>query len=328
MNGARKLAVAAMIAAASLTGFSAPAAAASGDFGPVSITGVPPASQKMQKIQQLGVITANLPAGKIAYVYSSLTASQSADVNLVDNEIRCSGAGEKNVVLGENLDPASSAQPGRATITIVNRFLLKATSSGTLTCRLSVRTSSLSNNTSSFTVSGTLRFASLDVAPDAAGAPLQVSLPVGNIVVDKTVNTLLVDRTMGSGHSKVAVIADVQYMSCYPTACPSSGSISTARFTLIAKQMNGNTVCASAPPATTEVAVSRQTHHKTVPLYTTITLAPGCDRLYAYVQAVYVSDYVGAIQGEADGLTDVTGSPGPGVPVHNSTMTHLFAVPS
>jgi hypothetical protein len=166
------------------------------------------------------------------------------------------------------------------------------------------------------------------VAEDANGQAMQTLLPNGNTVVGGTVYTPVLDRTIGSGHSEVAVIADMQYMSCYPVACEHSSTTSGARFTLFARQMNGDTVCASAPLAQTSVTVSRQTHHKAVPLYTTLTLAPGCDRIYAYVRTEYNSGPTGAIQGQANGLTDESGSSGTGLPEHNSAMTHIFAVPS
>lgn len=317
------------ITAAALVGVSPPAAAAtSTTFGPVLITNVPAASKKMHKVQAMAQIQATVTAGQTAYLYSTLRAYDSAHVNLVDNEVRCSGAGTSNVVLGENIDPAANANPGRGDITIVNRFLVSATSSGTLSCTIYVRTSALADNTSSFTVSGTLRFASLQVAQDANGSAMQTSLPSGNTVVENTVYTPILDRTTGSGHSQVAVIADVEYMSCYPTTCKHSSTTSGARFTLFANQMNGDAVCSSAPPAQTSVAVSKQTHHKVVPLYTTLPLTPGCNRLYAYVRAEYVSGPTGAIQGQANGLTDETGSSGSGAPEHNSAMTHIFAVPS
>lgn len=312
------------ITVAALVGVATPATAATSiTFGPQLITGIPAASLKMHKVQALGQIEAPVTAGQTAYVYSTLRANNSAHVNMVDNEIRCSGAGTADFVLGENIDPAANPNPGRGDITIVNRFLVSATSTGTLTCTIYLRTTSLFEATSSLTVSGTLRFASLQV-----GEELQTSLPNGNTVVGGTVYTPILDRTLGSGHSQVAVIADVQYMSCFPVACQHSSTTSGARFTLFANQMNGDTVCASATPAQTSVSVSRQTHHKVVPLYTTITLAPGCDRIYAYVRAEYVSGPTGAIQGQANGLTDGTGSSGTGLPEHNSAMTHVFAVPS
>jgi hypothetical protein len=324
----RRGAAVCVVAAAALVGVSTPATAAtSTTFGPVAITGVPAASQKIQKVQALDRIEAEVTAGQIAYVYSTLRARSSAHVNLVDNEVRCSGAGTSDVVLGENIDPAANANPGRGDITIVNRFLVPATSTGTLTCTISVRTTSLSDNTSSFTASGTLRFASLGVAGDAAGLPMQVSLPSGNTVVGGTVYTPVLDRTVAPGQHQVAVIADVEYMSCFPTACAHSSTTSDARFTLFANQLAGDAVCAQATPARTSVSVSRQTHHKVVPLYTTITLAPGCDRVYAYVRAEYVGGPTGAVQGQANGLTDETGGTGSGGR-HDSAMTHLFAVPS
>ncbi|MER5267871.1 hypothetical protein ABTZ99_37845 [Actinosynnema sp. NPDC002837] len=326
----KRLAAIGAVTAAALVGVTTPAGAAtSTTFGPVAITDVPAASKKMHKVQAMGRIEASMTAGQTAYVYSTLRAYNSAHVNLVDNEVRCAGAGGGNVVLGENLDPAANANPGRGDITIINRFLVSATSTGTLTCTLYVRTSSLAEATSSFTVSGTLRFASLQVAEDVNGSAMQTSLPNGNTVVGaKPVYTPILDRTIGSGHEEVAVIADVEYMSCYPTACEHSSTTSGARFTLYAHQMNGEAICASAPAAQTSVSVSRQTHHKAVPLYTTITLQPGCDRIYAYVRAEYVDGPTGAIQGQANGLTDESGSAGPGVPQHNSAMTHMFAVPS
>lgn len=317
------------ITAATLVGVAAPASAATSiTFGPQVITGVPPASQKIHKVQTLGQIEATVTAGQTAYVYSTLRANNSAHVNMVDNEVRCSGAGTSNVVLGENIDPAANANPGRGDITIVNRFLVSATTSGTLSCTIAIRTTSLSNNTSSLTVSGTLRFAALQVAEDANGLAMQTSLPNGNpTVVQDTVYTPILDRTIGVGYSQVAVIADVQYMSCYPTACEHSSTTSDARFTLYANQMNGNTVCASAPDAQTSVSVNQQTHHKAVPLYTILPLAPGCDRIYAYVRAEYGSGPTGGIQGQANGLSDVTGG-STTFPQHDSAMTHIFAVPS
>jgi hypothetical protein len=44
------------------------------------------------------------------------------------------------------------------------------------------------------------------------------------------------------------------------------------------------------------------------------------------VQAEHVLGKTGAIQGQANGLTDVTGGTPSGT--HNSVMTHMFAVPS
>lgn len=332
MRALTRLFAVSVIAATAFAGISAPAGAAD-FFLPRLVGNVPPASANMQKVQKLHEITAQLEAGKTAYVYSELRAYQSQHVNMVDNEVRCSGAGKGDVVLGENIDPVGSAQPGRDDITIVNRFLVTATSAGELKCEIFVRTKSLTNNTSAFLVRGSLRFASLDVPEGGDGLAMQTHLPYGHIVVDKPVETLNLHRSLGAGHghSKVAVIADVQYMSCYPAACAHSSTASKARFTLVAKQMMGNFECASAPPAVVEVSVSRQTHHKAVPLYTIIDLKPNqfCNTVSAYVKAEYISPTpTGAIQGEAKNLTDETGSSGTGLPEHDSAMTHIFAVPS
>ncbi|ROP37073.1 hypothetical protein [Saccharothrix texasensis] len=318
------------VAAVALTGVTTPAGAAtSTTFGPVTITGVPPLGKKIHLVREMGRIEASMTAGQTAYVYSTLRAYDSGHVNLVDNEVRCAGAGGSNVVVGENIDPAGTANPGRGDITLVNRFLVSATTTGTLSCTLYLRTHSLAEATSSFTVSGTLRFASLQVAEDVNGTAMQTSLPNGNIVVGSDdVYTPVLDRRIGTGHSQVAVIADVEYMSCLPAVCKYSYTTSSARFTLFAHQMNGDAFCSSAEIAQTSVTVNRQTHHKVVPLYTTIPLVPGCDRIYAYVRAEHQGGPTGAIQGQADNLTDETGSAGPGVPQHNSAMTHLFAVPS
>ncbi|MET1071623.1 MAG: hypothetical protein ABWY11_03145 [Umezawaea sp.] len=273
-------------------------------------------------------IQTTVAAGQTAYVYSTLRATDSAQVTMVDNEVRCSGAGTSNVVLGENIDPAATANPGRGDITIVNRFLVSAVSAGVLSCTLFVRTNSLSGSTSSFTASGTLRFASTQVAEDVNGLAMQTSLPNGNMVVGGTnVYAPILDRVIGAGFSEVAVIADVEFMSCSAETCEHSSTTSGARFTLFAQQMSGGSVCTSAPVAQTSVEVSRQTHHKVVPLYTKVSLVPGCDRIYAYVRAEYVSGPTGAVQGRADGLTDGTGASGTGLPEHDSTMTHVFAVP-
>jgi hypothetical protein len=315
-----------VVGASAFAGISPAAdASTSGTFGPVLITGIPAAGQGFHKVDALHQISVEMVAEQTAYVYSTLRAYGSAHVNLIDNEVRCSGSGSSNVVLGENIDPASNPQPGRGDITIVNRFLVSATTTGTLTCTLYLRTASLADATSSVTVSGTLRFAATQVAEDRQGLAMQVSLPNGNTVVSDTVYTPILDRSIGSGFTKVTVIADVQYMSCYPTACGHSSETSGARFTLFVNQLDGGAVCASAPPAQTSVSVSRQTHHKAVPLYTEVVLAPGCDRIYAYVRAEHVQGRTGAIQGQANGLTD---DDVPNSGTHNSAMTHLFAIPS
>lgn len=320
----KKLIATCAIMAAALAVITPPAhAGTSVSFGPVRITDVPAAGRKTHEVDLQAQINVAMREGQTAYVYSTLRAYDSAHVNMIDSEVRCSGAGKGDVVLGENIDPAANANPDRGDITIVNRFLVSASSSGTLTCAIYTRTTSLADATSSVTVSGTLRFAATQVAEDAHGLAMQTSLPSGNTIVDDTVTTPVLDRTISPGHTKVAVIADVQYMSCWPTACVHSSETSNARFTLVARQMKGTATCASAPPAQTSVAVSRQTHHKVVPLYTSVTLVPGCDRIHAYVQAEHVSGKTGAIQGQANGLTDAT-PPG----THNSVMTHMFAVPS
>jgi hypothetical protein len=322
----RKLVVLAMVGAIALAGIGAPAqAATSATFGPVVVTGVPANSLGVQKVVKLDQIDVDVAAGQVAYVYSTLRAYDSAHVNLIDNEVRCTGAGTTNVVLGENVDPAASPNPGRGDITIVNRFLVAAASSGRLTCAIYLRTKSLAEATSTVTVSGTLRFAATQVAGDANGQPMQISLPPGTTTVDPKVYAPILDRTIGPGFTKVTVVADMEYQSCYPTTCEHSSDTSGALFTLYVHQMAGDTICASAPVAQTSVVVSRQTHHKAVPLDTAVDLAPGCDRIYAYVRTDHTSGATGGIQGEAPGLTDETGGTGSGK--HDSAMTHLFAIP-
>lgn len=326
------------VTGATLVGLSTPATAqVSTTFGPVVIA-VPPIPKPddpnpTQKVQQLDHIETPITAGQTAYVYSTLRAYNSANINLVDSEVRCSGAGTSNVVLGENIDPVGSAQPGRDDITIVNRFLVSAVTTGTLTCTIGVRTTSLGPTNSSFTVSGTLRFADVQVAEDANGNAMQVSLPPGNTLVPKSPYTYtpILDQNIGSGYSQVDVVADVEFMSCYPsTQCTKlpSATTSNVRFTLFAEQMNGDTVCSSAPLARTSLNLSKQTHHKAVPLYTRIPLVPGCNRIYAYVRTEYVGGPTGAIQGRADNLSDETGGPLSPGPHHNSAMTHMFALPN
>jgi hypothetical protein len=304
------------------------AAATSQDFGPTVIDDVPAAppvgTPATQKVVPLATVTASLTAGQTAYVYSELRAYDADQVNLVDNEVRCSGAGSSNVVMGENVLPATG-DPAHRDITVVTRFLVSATSSGTLSCTLYLRTASTSGFTARETVSGTLRFASTSVGEDSAGLAMQKSLPEGNIPVSTAATTPVLDQTLPPGYSQLAVIADVEYHRCAGTeACTSN--FSTAEFTLTATT-SGGTGCASAPAATTEETVPRGVNHAAIPLYTIVTLAPGCDQVHAQVTTTHVGGDIGSVGGAASGLTDSTGQSGD-TPDHTSAMTHLFMVPS
>lgn len=306
-------------------------------FAPRVITGIPAAPKDgetvYQKVVRLETVTAQVTAGKTAYVYAKLDAYDSAHVNLVDNEVICSGAGSGSAVMGENIDPPTGRED-RQSISIITRLLVEATSSGTMTCSIYLRTISLSPNVSSMTVGGELKFAGTDIKQDASGEPIQVAQPAGwptTLEAGKPLYISTLDRTLPADYSQVAVIADTEFQSCWPDdangdqkADCGSADTSTARFTLYVRLMDGNTVCASAPVARTDVTVTKQTHHKTVPLYTKVSRVPGCDRLYAYVKAEYLSGHTGGIQGTATNLTDET----PPDPKHSSWMTHAFAVPS
>jgi len=306
-------------------------------FAPRVITGIPAAPQEgetvYQKVVRLETVTAQVTAGKTAYLYAKLDAYDSAHVNLVDNEVICSGAGSGSAVMGENIDPPTGRED-RQSISIITRLLVQATSSGTMTCSVYLRTISLTRNVSSMTVGGELKFAGTDIKEDASGEPIQVAQPAGWPTTLEAGNPLYIstlDRTLPADYSQVAVIADTEFQSCWPddadrdgyADCGSSDT-STARFTLYVRLMNGGTVCASAPVARTDVTVTKQTHHKAVPLYTKVSRVPGCDRLYAYVKAEYLSGHTGGIQGTTPPLTDET----PPDPTHTSWMTHAFAVPS
>lgn len=303
-------------------------AATSTTFGPVTITGIPAAppvgTPATQKVVPLATIEASVTVGVTTYVYSTLRAYAADQVNLIDNEIRCSGAGASNVVMGENVLPPGG-DPAHQDITIVNRFLVSATSTGTLTCTLYLRTASTSIYVAQETVSGELRFASTSVGEDINGAALQTSLGSGDIPVPSTTYTPILDRTLPSGYTTLAVIADMEYHRCASGyTCPSNTS--TARFTLFVNT-DGGPACDSAPIAQTSESVARGVNHAAVPLYTTVTLKPGCTHVYAYVRTEHVSDDVGSIGGAASGLTDSTGQSGD-TPNHTSAMTHIFAVPS
>lgn len=307
-----------------VAGLVPPAQAASAmSYGPQRITGIPAAGGV--KVQLLGTVDVAMQAGQTAYVYSSMKASAAEQVTLVDNEVLCSGAGASNVVMGENIDPAGSANTDRVNITIVTRFLVSATSTGSMVCRVYYRGHSLSELTSAITVEGELRFAASSIGEDVNGLAMQTSLPNGNTPVSSIVRIPVLDRTLTASQTKVDVIADVEFMACYPfdaNTCGHSSDRSDAKFTLFVNQMNGDTVCKSATAAQSVVSVLKQTHHKAVPLYTSLDLAPGCRRLYAYVKAEYVSGAVGSIQGETSPLPDADGNG-----THTSVMTHMFAVP-
>jgi hypothetical protein len=316
-------------------------AAESDLFGPQVITGIPaqpaPGAPLVHKVVKLKTISAPMTAGKTAYVYSKLRAQNSAHVNLVDSEIICSGAGSMFSPRTTALDPANGAV-ARRDITIVNRFLVSATSTGTLTCSIYLRSNSLALGipSSSMTVSGELRFASYDVKEDASGAAIEVHepwTPTGTpINSGDPVYLSEIDRVLPAGYSSVAVAADTEFMSCIyrrannTSECPDTWDISYVRFTLFVHSMNGNTICASAPSTQVDLKVTRQTHHKVAPLYATVAMPPNCNRLFAYVKAEYMGNYVGGMQGVSVGLYD--GDLASSGPQHDSAMTHAFAVPS
>jgi hypothetical protein len=303
-------------------------AATSQDFGPVVVTGVPAAppvgTPATQKVVPLATIDTPIATGATAYVYSELRAYNADQVNLIDNEVRCSGAGASNVVMGENvLSP--TGDPAHRDITIVTRFLVSATTSGTLTCTLYLRTASTSTSVARETVAGTLRFASTSVAEDAGGLAIQRSLPTGDLPVTASTTAPVIDRTLPAGYTELAVIADVEYHRC-ASGQTCTNNYSTARFALTVTT-SGGTGCASAPVAQTEETVARGVNHAAVPLYTIVALRPGCTQVHAQVTTTHVAGDIGSVGGAAAGLTDSTGQSG-STPNHTSAMTHLFAVPS
>jgi hypothetical protein len=319
-----------VVAAAGIvsTGTTPASAAPYEDFGPKVITGIPAAppvgTPATQLVVPLATIETPMTNGKTAYVYSELRAYDADQVNLVDNEIRCSGSGKSNVVMGENVLPASGS-PAHRDIKLITRFLVSATADGPLSCTLYLRTASTSKSVARETVSGTVRFASTDVGEDVNSSAMQKSLPAGDIPVSSSVTTPVVERTLPSGYTKLAVIADVEYHRCaLNQTC--DATYSTARFTLTATT-SGGAGCASAPVAQTEETVPRGVNHAAIPLYTTVVLKPGCNKVRAQVTTTRVGGDVGSVGAAAPGLTDETGQSGD-TPNHTSAMTHLFIVPS
>jgi len=314
------LAVAAVVAGGTTIEAQAATAAKSASFGPTVITDVPRDPEgddkPIQKVVPLGTIETSLQAGKIAYVYSKVIAYNAADVNLIDNEVRCSGAGKSDVVMGENVLPAPAA-PSR--VEIVTRFLVKATTSGTLTCNQFLRTSSTSANISRETVEGEIRFASEDVSGDVNGAALQRALPRGNTPVNPTATTPVLSGKIPAGKTQLAVIADVEYHRC-------GDCRSKVRFELTVTT-SGGASCPSAPVARIERTVQPGINHVAAPLYTKLPLKAGCTDFRATVTSTTLAGGAGFIGGAASGLCDVTG-PNDCEDSHESAMTHIFAVPS
>jgi hypothetical protein len=118
LRWARRLVVA-VVASAGWFALASPSAqaATSRDFGPVVITDIPkappPNTPATQLVVPLTSIESPIAAGATAYVYSELRAYNADQANLVDNEVRCSGAGTGNVVLGENVLPATGTRHTR-----------------------------------------------------------------------------------------------------------------------------------------------------------------------------------------------------------------------
>ncbi len=328
----RRLLVSTTVAITALAGVIADTgtagAATSQDFGPTVITDIPAAppvgTPATQMVVPMATITTPVTAGDTAYVYSELRAYDADQVNLVDNEVRCSGAGASNVVMGENVLP-STGDAAHRDITVVTRFLVSATSSGTLSCTLYLRTASTSSFVAQETVSGNLRFASTAVGEDTNALAMQQSLPAGDLAVTGTTTAPVVDRTLPPGYSELAVIADVEYHRCAGTdSC--TNNFSTASFALTATT-SGGASCASAPVASTQESVPRGVNHAAIPLYTIVTLSPGCTHVHAQVTTTHVGGDIGSVGAAAAGLTDSTGQSG-STPNHTSAMTHLFVVPS
>ena len=298
-------------------------AVTSKDFGPLVVSGIPVnQTPAMQLVVPLAtIVSPQLAAGSNAYVYSELNASAADQVNLVDNEIRCTGAGASNVVMGENILP-STGDPAHQNIKLVTRFLVTATSAGTISCTLYLRTSSTSAHVAKETVQGNVRFASYTIPGDVNGAAIQKSLPAGNTVLSSTVVAPVLDRDIPAGYSKVDVVADMEFHWC-STNC--TQQFAKARFAL-SVTTSGGTNCASAPVAQSDEYVARGVNHAAIPLYTTVVVNPGCTHLHAQVTSTYLSGNVGLVGGAATGLTDNTGHTGD-LPNHTSVMSHMFALP-
>ncbi|QYN24029.1 hypothetical protein [Amycolatopsis sp. DSM 110486] len=293
-------------------------AAESQDFGPKVISGIP---TTQQVIPLATIDSPALAAGSNAYVYSELKASGATDVNLIDNEIRCSGAGGSSVVMGENVLPPTGDAAHR-NITVVTRFLVTATHAGVITCTLYLRTSSTGKAGSQETVQGNVRFASYSIPGDVNGVAMQTSLPVGTTPLSSTLVAPVIDRDIPAGYSKVDVVADVEFHWCAGRCSPPTDpNFSQARFALTATT-SGGASCASGPVAQTDEYVQQGVNHAAIPLYTTVVVKPGCTHLHAQVTSTYLAGNVGLLGGGSK-LTDSTGSAG----THDSAMTHMFALP-
>jgi hypothetical protein len=318
------LAAAAVVAGGTVVEAQAAPSAKSASFGPAVITDVPKdpegSDPAIQKVVPLGTIETSLQAGKTAYVYSTVTAYDAADVNLIDNEVRCSGAGTSDVVMGENVLPAPGA-PAR--VKIITRFLVKATTSGKLTCNQYLRTSSTSPNVSRETVQSEMRFASEDVAGDVNGAALQRSLPYDPTPepVTTSVTTPVLSGKIPAGKKELAVIADVEFHRC------GGDCFTKARFALTVTT-SGGANCPAAPVAQIERTMQQGVNHAAVPLYTKLPLKAGCTDFQAKVTTTHLAGDPGFVGGAARGLCNTTGPNNCEDDSHESAMTHIFAVPS
>lgn len=319
--------VAAVTVVAGGTAFEARAATAakSASFGPTVITDIPksppPGEQASQKVVPLGTIETSIAAGKTAYVYSTVDAYDADDVNLIDNEVRCSGAGRSSVVMGENVFPRTSTSPLRK-ITVVTRFLVTAKTSGTLSCTQYLRTGSTSPNVSRETVKGELRFASEDVTGDVNGVALQRSLKEATPPVTSSVAAPVLSGKIPAGLTQLAVIADVEFHRCSTTP----KCTVRARFALTVTT-SGGANCPTAPVAQIERTLQRGINHVAVPLYTKFPVKPGCTDFQAKVTTTHLAGDPGTVGGPASGLCDATGRNNC-EHSHESGMTHLFVVPT
>lgn len=322
------LSAVAVVAGGTASGAQAAAPVKSTSFGPTVITEVPKApdqtkgEQPSQKVVPLGTISTELREGKTAYVYSTIDAFDADDTNLIDNEVRCSGASTASVVMGENVLNRTGTSPLRK-ITVVTRFLVTARRSGTLSCTQYLRTASTGPNVSRETVKGEMRFASEDVVGDVNGVALQRSLKEATPPVTTSVTTPVLSGKIPAGMKQLAVAADVEYHRCRDTCTE------RVRFALTVTT-SGGANCASAPVAQIERSLQRGINHLAVPLYTKVPIAPGCTDFQAKVTTTHLWGDPGKVGGPAPGLCDTSGLNNcpPPQKNHESAMTHIFAVPS
>jgi hypothetical protein len=116
--------------------------------------------------------------------------------------------------------------------------------------------------------------------------------------VPTSLTTPVLDRDLLPGYAELAVIADVEYHRCGVSSCPNNSSTTRAALTATLGR-NGLRKRARSPKGGNGAP---GVNYAAIPLYTIVTVRPGCTHIHTEVTTTHVSGDVGAVKGAATTL--------------------------